>query len=124
MNGCDCSWNTYVVDGHDVESLCKAFYEASLVKGRPTCILAKTFKGKGLPGIEDMDNWHGKPLGDKADEYIALIEKQIVNVGPHGFSPSLPTEELSNIPFGNLRLSEAPGYKLGEKVFVLFVLCV
>lgn len=109
-------WNTYVVDGHDVESLCKAFYEASLVKGRPTCILAKTFKGKGLPGIEDMDNWHGKPLGDKADEYIALIEKQIVNVGPHGFSPSLPTEELSNIPFGNLRLSEAPGYKLGEKV--------
>lgn len=46
------SWNTSVVDGHDVEALCKAFYDASTVKGRPTCILAKTFKGKGIPGIK------------------------------------------------------------------------
>lgn len=41
-----------MVDGHDVEALCKAFYDASTVKGRPTCILAKTFKGKGIPGIK------------------------------------------------------------------------
>lgn len=45
---CFCRWNTYVVDGHDVEELCKAFWQAQQVKGKPTCIVAKTFKGKGL----------------------------------------------------------------------------
>ena len=43
-------WNTYVVDGHSVEDLCKAFWEASQVQGKPTCILAKTYKGQGIPG--------------------------------------------------------------------------
>ncbi|XP_006821270.1 transketolase-like protein 2, partial [Saccoglossus kowalevskii] len=42
-------WNTYVVDGHDVETLCKAMHDATTVKNKPTCILAKTFKGKGIP---------------------------------------------------------------------------
>lgn len=41
-------WNTYVVDGHSVEELCKAFWQAQQVQGKPTCIVAKTFKGKGL----------------------------------------------------------------------------
>ena len=39
-----------MIDGHDVESLCKTLHEASTVKDKPTCILAKTFKGKGCPG--------------------------------------------------------------------------
>lgn len=109
-------WNTYVVDGHDVEALCKAFYEASHVKGQPSCILTKTYKGKGLPGIEDVDNWHGKPLGSKADEYIALLQKQIHDIGPHGLVPALPVDNIPEIPFGNLSLSDPPTYKLGEKV--------
>lgn len=37
-----------MVDGHDVEELCKAFWQAQQVKGKPTCIVAKTLKGKGL----------------------------------------------------------------------------
>lgn len=36
------------MDGHDVEELCKAFWQAQQVKDKPTCIVAKTFKGKGL----------------------------------------------------------------------------
>ena len=39
-----------MVDGHDVEALCKAFHDGSTVTGRPTCLVAKTFKGKGIPG--------------------------------------------------------------------------
>ena len=39
-----------MIDGHDVESLCKTLHEASTVKDKPTCILAKTLKGKGCPG--------------------------------------------------------------------------
>ena len=44
------SWNTYVVDGHDVEALAKAFHDAETVKEKPTAIVAKTYKGKGIPG--------------------------------------------------------------------------
>ena len=50
----------------------KAFYEASTTKGKPTAILAKTFKGKNFPDIEDTDNWHGKPLGDEAQIVIEV----------------------------------------------------
>ena len=39
-----------VVDGHDVEALNKAFFEASTITGKPTAIVAKTIKGKGIPG--------------------------------------------------------------------------
>ena len=39
-------WNAIVVDGHDVEALCRAFYDAETTKGRPTCLIAKTFKGR------------------------------------------------------------------------------
>ena len=38
-------FHTIVVDGHDVEVLCQAFHEATTVKGKPTCFIAKTFKG-------------------------------------------------------------------------------
>ena len=44
------SFNTYCVDGHNISELVKAFHEAAGVKGRPTCIIAKTFKGKNIPG--------------------------------------------------------------------------
>lgn len=47
---CFFSFNTYVVDGHDVEELCKALWHAEQTKGKPTAIVAKTFKGKGLKG--------------------------------------------------------------------------
>ncbi|KAF4526644.1 hypothetical protein B566_EDAN015278 [Ephemera danica] len=63
-------FNALVIDGHDVEELCKAFHEASITEGKPTVILAKTYKGKGFPNVEDLENWHGKPLGDKAQSTI------------------------------------------------------
>ena len=44
-------WNTVVIDGHDVEAVCRAFHEAETSKDRPTAILAKTYKGKGVPGM-------------------------------------------------------------------------
>lgn len=39
-----------MVDGHDVEELCKELWHAERFKGKPTAIVAKTFKGKGLKG--------------------------------------------------------------------------
>lgn len=64
--------HSLVVDGHDVSELVKAFDEAASVQGKPTAIVAKTFKGRGFPGIEDQDNWHGKALGAEGDKIIKV----------------------------------------------------
>lgn len=50
----------------------QAFNEASSTKMKPTAIIAKTFKGRNFPSIEDEENWHGKPLGDKSDVVVQV----------------------------------------------------
>ncbi|CAF2912011.1 unnamed protein product [Rotaria sp. Silwood2] len=71
-------WHGIIVNGQDVRQLLAAFKEASETKDKPTCILAKTFKGSGLKGIENELDWHGKPLGDKANEIVAHL-RELVN---------------------------------------------
>ena len=39
-------WNAIIVDGHDVEKVLEAFHNAKLCKDKPTCLVAKTYKGK------------------------------------------------------------------------------
>src|SRR3954466_14488773 len=48
-------WHAIVVDGHDINALLDAYAEARTITGRPTMILARTFKGHGIPGVEDKD---------------------------------------------------------------------
>ena len=48
------------IDGHDIEEITKAFEVARNVKGKPTCIIAKTIKGKGVSFMENQVGWHGK----------------------------------------------------------------
>ena len=67
-------FHAIVVDGHDVEEIAKAFKEAADTKGKPTMILAKTFKGHSFPAIADEMNWHGKALGAKTDEVIEHLK--------------------------------------------------
>jgi transketolase len=55
-------WNTIVIDGHDFPQIDQAFRQAGQSSGRPTMIIAKTFKGKGLALLENRDGWHGKAL--------------------------------------------------------------
>lgn len=38
-----------MVDGRDVEALCQVFWQASQVKNKPSAVVAKTFKGRGIP---------------------------------------------------------------------------
>src|SRR6185436_11795369 len=74
-------WHTIVVDGHDIEALLKALTEARATTGRPTMILARTLKGKGLAAIEGKDGWHGKALkkGAETDQAVAELETQLVD---------------------------------------------
>lgn len=48
------------IDGHDIEEIIKAFEVARNIKGKPTCIIAKTIKGKGVAFMENQASWHGK----------------------------------------------------------------
>ncbi len=48
------------IDGHNMEEIIKAFEVAKNVKEKPTCIIAKTIKGKGISYMENQVGWHGK----------------------------------------------------------------
>ncbi|WAR25308.1 LOW QUALITY PROTEIN: TKTL2-like protein, partial [Mya arenaria] len=109
-------WNTYVVDGHDVEVLCKTLHDATTVKDKPTCILAKTFKGKGLPGIEDQMNWHGKPMGTKADELIKILKDNMSKEGPINLRPQTITATVPKSDISNIRFAEPLKYEMGQQV--------
>ena len=53
-------FNTINVDGHNMEKLINAFNSAKLEKGKPTAIICKTIKGKGVSFMENQVGWHGK----------------------------------------------------------------
>src|SRR6059036_1236461 len=57
-------WNAIEIDGHDVEEIDRAYRQAEETTGRPTVIVSRTIKGKGVKAVEDKDGWHGKPLDD------------------------------------------------------------
>lgn len=53
-------FNVILCDGHNIEALTNSFEEAKQTKGRPSIIIAKTIKGKGVPFMENKAQWHGK----------------------------------------------------------------
>lgn len=52
-------WNVLVIDGHNFEEIKNALDKAKNIKGRPTAIIAKTAKGKGVSFMENQSSWHG-----------------------------------------------------------------
>ena len=53
-------WNVVTIDGHNFEEILTQLEEATKVKGKPTMIIAKTIKGKGISYMENLAGWHGK----------------------------------------------------------------
>lgn len=58
-------WNTVSADAHDFDSLEKAFEAAKACKGKPTAIIAKSVKGKGVSFMENNVSWHGAAPNDE-----------------------------------------------------------
>uniref|UniRef100_A0ABI7YVR3 Transketolase n=2 Tax=Felidae TaxID=9681 RepID=A0ABI7YVR3_FELCA len=105
-------WHTVIVDGHSVEELCKAFGQA---KHQPTAIIAKTFKGRGISGIEDKEAWHGKPLPkNMADQIVQEICSQIQSTKKILVTP--PQEDAPLVDITNIRMPSPPSYKVGDKI--------
>ena len=65
-------WDAAIIDGHKIDRILAALKEAGK-KGKPTVLLARTLKGKGVSFIEDKNGWHGRPL--KADEMARALEE-------------------------------------------------
>ena len=111
-------WHAMVVDGHDLDAILAAFDDARSTKGRPTMILARTLKGKGVSLFEGQEGWHGKALkpGDDLNAAIAELEVQLVEgaVSPPIAAPldgpveSMSPPDVSGMP--------APAYELGAQV--------
>jgi transketolase len=72
-------WHAIVVDGHDIPALLAAFEEAAFTRNKPSVVLARTFKGKGIPFAEDKPDWHGKALkkGEETDKAVEAITRQM-----------------------------------------------
>ena len=69
------------IDGHDFDAIQAAFAEAKTVKGKPTVILAKTVKGKGISFMEDNAGWHGKaPNAEQYAQAKAELEAKIAEL--------------------------------------------
>lgn len=67
-------WHVIKVDGHDYDALTQAYKEAETVKGKPTVILAKTIKGKGISYMENNAGWHGKaPNKEQYEQGVAEL---------------------------------------------------
>lgn len=109
-------FHAIVVDGHDMEELIKAFDEAAATKGKPTMILAKTFKGHAFPEIADKMNWHGKSLGAKSAEVVEHLKAQLKSPGTPEITVKAPIVDAPVVDITNIKLSEPPSYKLGDKL--------
>ena len=66
-------WNVICIDGHDFDQIDDAFTKAEECKDKPTAIIAKTVKGKGVSFMENQCGWHGK--APNAEQYeVAMSE--------------------------------------------------
>jgi transketolase len=71
-------WHVIEADGHDFDSFIPACEEAKAIKGRPTCIVAHTVKGKGISFMEGDYNWHAKvPNPDEMAKAMAELDAAV-----------------------------------------------
>lgn len=66
-------WNVISIDAHDFEQIENALKAARACKGKPTAIIARSVKGKGVSFMEDAVDWHGK--APNAEQYAAALEE-------------------------------------------------
>lgn len=75
------NWNVINIDGHSIPEIKAALETAKNTKGKPTAIIAKTVKGKGVSFMENVAGWHGKaPSHEQHDQAVAEIEKAIAEL--------------------------------------------
>ena len=67
------NFNVISIDGNDFDEIDTAFKKARETKGRPTAILARTIKGKGVSFMENKASWHGTAPNE--EQYLMAMEE-------------------------------------------------
>jgi transketolase len=83
-------WNAITADGHDIDALLDAYQRAANIGDRPSIVLARTIKGKGILGEEDKNGFHGRPLEKHQAEKIVTALEQTLSANPGAWQPKLP----------------------------------
>jgi len=66
------------IDGHDFDQIEGAYTEAKTVKGKPTAIVARTVKGKGVSFMENKASWHGTaPNAEQYEQAMKELRKEL-----------------------------------------------
>lgn len=69
------------IDGHSFDEIEAAFEKAKTVKGKPTAIIAKTVKGKGVSFMENQASWHGTaPNGEQYETAMSELKAQLASL--------------------------------------------
>ncbi len=108
-------WRALPVDGHDMAAVVKTLSSAAAGDGtgRPTAVVARTFKGRGVSFLEDKDGWHGKPL--TRDELARALEEIPRAEAPGAFRPVVRPEITVGLT-KRQGAPEPPAYTRGEEV--------
>src|SRR5665213_796768 len=107
-------WQALLVDGHDIPDLLAAFDTAKRTTERPTILLARTLKEKGLIGIEGLEHWHGKALDkDTAAKVIAELETHLTGAE---WTPNIPPKRPNGSEATKSdKTAGTPPYAIGGK---------
>ena len=74
-------WNVIEIDGHDYAQIRSAIDQAKATKGKPTAVICKTIKGKGVSYMENNAGWHGKaPNKDEYATAMAELDAEIAKL--------------------------------------------
>ncbi|HYI18461.1 MAG TPA: transketolase [Solirubrobacteraceae bacterium] len=116
-------WQALAIDGHDVEAIEAAYATATATTGRPTVIVAKTMKGKGVKAVEDQPGKHGKPLDEPEDAIAELGGERDIDVrlaAPQaGSAHTFPTDGGASLPTWDIGEEEATRKAYGEALTAL-----
>jgi transketolase len=102
-------WEVFTIDGHDVEAIDEAYAAAIETEGRPSVIVARTQKGRGVAAVEDEPGWHGKPLPDPAAAIAELGGRRHLRVTPPAPLAGPPARTYA------ARSPDLPDYEVGTQ---------
>ncbi len=75
------NWNVITIDAHDYDAILDAVNKAKATKGKPTVIIAKSVKGKGVSFMEGQAAWHGAaPKQEQFEQAIAELDAKIAEL--------------------------------------------
>jgi len=100
-------WDAVCIDGHSIPAILRALKRAGQKK-RPTVLIARTIKGKGVSFFENRDGWHGKPLSQEQ------LGKALEEIGP---MPEIDAKRFVRKPLSQGRRKPEGRFSLSAKSY-------